>query len=79
MEKTMDIYRVEWQEKWTNCDDWMRNDANVAASDAESAIRKAKDYALEQSYKQDAQDGGKTCKVTGFRLKGVQLVASTTL
>jgi len=68
------IYRVDYEEKWTGCGDWISDHLNVAGnSNAFSAVERVEKRALRQSYQ--AEDTGKTQNCVGFRLTGIKIVA----
>lgn len=68
------IYRVEFEEKWTGCKDWMPDAKNVLANgDATQAIAKVRKNSLGASYV--AEDTGTLQKCVGFRFTAVKVIA----
>jgi hypothetical protein len=67
------IFRVEFDEKWTGCKDWVSDYVNVLASDLNTAINKARKNSLGKSHV--AEDSNKLEKCIGFRPTEVKLVA----
>jgi hypothetical protein len=67
------IYRVEFEEKWTGCSEWLSDHVNVLANgNAQDAIEKVKRHRLGQITK----DGpNKSIKCVGFRFTGVKVEA----
>jgi hypothetical protein len=67
------IYRVEYDEKWNTCKDWIYSRIDVLANDLDSAINKARKNSLKQTY---VDDENKTInKCVGFRPREVKLLA----
>lgn len=67
------IFRVEFDEKWIGCGEWIPGHINVLADDLSAAINKTRKHALGQSYVDP--ESNKLQKCANFRPTEVKLVA----
>jgi hypothetical protein len=67
------IYKVNYEERWTGCREWMADSTNVLANgDAQQAIDRVKKQSLSNTYKDEK---GKLQKCIGFRLREIEVLA----
>lgn len=73
------IYEIKYEVQWTSLEPkhWTEESLRVLSDeDALEAVNKAKEAALAQHR---LDDTGRECRCTGFRLRGVTLVADAQL
>lgn len=68
------IYRVEYEEKWTGCKDWIDGHIDVMANgDMDKAVAKARRHSIGQTYKDEEK--GKLQRCIAFRATGIKVLA----
>ena len=73
------IYEIRYEQQWESCEpsQWLEQTVRVLADeDAQQAVDRARKAAME-NHRLD--DNGRESKCTGFRLRGVSLVAQADL